>query len=276
MFEDITKVVLLSDMDGTLLNSQKRITDEDRRAIEHFTALGGHFTVATGRTLQSFEQYRSLIELRSPIIMYNGGAIYDYDKEEMLYVKPLPDEAKSIASEILEGIPEAGGEVLTTTGTYVFRNNDYQKLHTRLCGIIPEYEELSDIPDGGWLKVLFAMAPEDIPHIELFVRQKKYRGVSFVKSAEIFCEMLPAGVSKGSALAEYRRLPGMEGFTFVAVGDFDNDIEMLREADLGACPANSEDPVKAEADLVLRNSCEDGAVAELIGYIIDKCENKGS
>ena len=53
--------MLLSDMDGTLLNSKKQITAVDRAAIERFTRLGGRFTVATGRTIQSFEQYRAMI-----------------------------------------------------------------------------------------------------------------------------------------------------------------------------------------------------------------------
>lgn len=274
MFEDISKVVLLSDMDGTLLTNEKLISDADRAAIERFTALGGRFTVATGRTIQSFEQYRAMLELRYPIIMYNGAAIHDYTADKTLYTHPLPQEAKAIAMEILELMPDAGGEVLRTDGTYVFRNNDYQQLHTKLCGITPNYAELPDIPDGGWLKVLFAMAPEDVPYMELLVKQNGYDTVSFVKSSEIFLEMLPLGVSKGSALAEYRKLPGMEDCTFVSVGDFDNDIEMLLEADVGACPASAEASVKEKADLILTRTNNEGAVAELIGYIIDKISEK--
>lgn len=271
MFENISRVIVLSDMDGTLLDSQKRISDTDREAIKRFTELGGHFSVATGRTIQSFEQYRAMIELPDPVIMYNGAAIHDYTAGKTLYTHPLPDEAKAISVSILDAMPDAGGEVLKTDGTYVFRNNDYQKLHTKLCDIIPEYTELPDIEDGGWLKVLFAMAPEAIDFLEVFVRQQGYKGVDFVRSSEIFYEMLPEGVSKGSALAKYRELPGFEGFTFVSIGDFDNDIEMIREADLGACPANAEDTVKAEADLVLEKTNNEGAVAELLDFIIKKC-----
>lgn len=272
MFEDISKVVLVTDMDGTLLNSRKEITDADRAAIGRFMALGGRFTVATGRTIQAFEQYGRMLELKMPLIMYNGAAIYDMSSKKILFTQPLPSEAGMITKEILDAMPEVGGEVLKADGTYVFRNNDYEALHTRLCGIEPEYTELSLIPEGGWLKVLFAMAPEDIPRIEIFVRQKGYSAVSFVKSSDIFYEMLPEGVTKGSALAEYRKLDGMEDCTFVAVGDFDNDIEMIAEADLGAAPANAEDTVKEAADLVLENSCETGAVAELVEYIINRCQ----
>lgn len=276
MFEALEKVILLSDMDGTLLNAKKQITDTDRRAIRRFMDMGGKFTVATGRTIQSFEQYRDMIELEMPIILYNGAAIHDFSAGKTLYTHPLPVESKTIAMEILAEMPESGGEVLKTDGTYVFSNTDYQKLHTKLCNIVPNYVGLPDIEDGGWLKVLFSLAPEDVPHMELLVHRKGYdKTVDFVRSSEIFLEMLPKGVSKGSALGEYRKLSGMEDFTFVSIGDFDNDLEMICRADLGACPSNAEESVKEAADLVLTHSCEDGAVAELIDIIISRCKGSG-
>ena len=259
-------------MDGTLLNSKKQITDTDRKAIDRFRSLGGHFTVATGRTIQAFQQYVAMLELDMPVIMYNGAAIHDYVSGKTLYTHPLPDKAKEMAIELLGRMPQAGGEVLKTDGTYVFSNTEYQQLHTHICNIVPIYRELPDIEDGGWLKVLFSLAPEDVGLMELTVRQlgcDKY--ADFVKSADIFLEMLPLGVSKGSALEQYRTLDGMEDFTFVSIGDFDNDLEMIKTADLGACPANAEEVVKNSADLVLEHTNDDGAVAELIGYIIDKC-----
>jgi len=271
LFEDISKVVLLSDMDGTLLDSKKEITDIDRAAIERFAELGGRFTVATGRTIQSFDQFRSTLGMKYPIIMYNGAAIHDYISGETLYTHPLTLAAKAYTRQILELMPQAGGEVLKTDGTYVFSNTDYQQLHTKLCNIVPNYTELDEISDGGWLKVLFSLAPEDVDYMQILVGKQNFRDVDFVKSADIFLEMLPSGVSKGSALKEYRKLKGMEGCTFVSVGDFDNDIEMIVEADVGACPANAQDSVKEKADLILKRTNDNGAVAELIDYIIERC-----
>ncbi|MBR2284187.1 MAG: HAD family hydrolase [Ruminococcus sp.] len=271
MFEDISKVILLSDMDGTLLDSHKQITDIDRAAIRRFTGLGGHFSVATGRTIQSFDQYRSMTELKSPVIMYNGAAIHDYVSGETLYTHPLPDNARQLAMDIMAAMPENGGEVLCTDNTYVFSNTDYQKLHTKICGITPVYAGLDEIPEGGWLKVLFAMSPEDMLRMEVLISQMSCPGVDFVRSSDIFWEMLPKGISKGSALEVYRTLPGYEDFTFVAAGDFDNDLEMLRAADLGACPANAEEIVRENADIVLGSTNDEGAVAELIDHIIRRC-----
>lgn len=271
MFENISEVVIMSDMDGTLLTSDKKITEKDSQAIERFISLGGKFTVSTGRTLEAFEQYRQILDLRIPVVLYNGGIIYDYQKHKVLYAEYLPDGVRQISEELLNAMPEIGGEVLKLDKTYVFRNNYYQKLHTDMCGISPEYAGLPEIPSGEWLKVLFAMSPEDIPVMERIISGKNYSTVDFVKSSGIFIEMLPHNISKGSALDEYRKLDGMQKCTFVAIGDFDNDIEMIQAADLGVCPANAEDSVKKVSGLVLENSSDNGAVAELIDYIITKC-----
>ncbi|MDE6034925.1 MAG: Cof-type HAD-IIB family hydrolase [Ruminococcus sp.] len=274
MFEDITKIVIMSDMDGTLLNSEKKITEKDRQAIEKFVSLGGKFTVSTGRTLESFEQYRKMLDLRIPVIMYNGGIIYDYQTEKILYAEYLPDSARKITSELLEAMPSTGGEILKTDRTYVFRNNYYQQRHTDICGISPVYADLQEITDDGWLKVLFAMSPEEIPVMEEIIAGKDYKEVDFVKSSEIFIEMLPHNISKGSAVGEYRKLSGMEDCTFIAIGDFDNDREMIQTADIGVCPANAQESVKAVADIVLENTNNTGAVSELIEYVIEKCNEK--
>lgn len=273
MFEDISKIVLLSDMDGTLLNSEKKITDKDLEAIERFTRLGGNFTVATGRTVQSFEQYLSALKLKMPVILYNGAAIYDFSEKKTLYSQPLPPECKEMAAKLFELMPESGGEVLRTDGTYVFSNNEYEQIHTTLCNIVPYYTDLDKVEEGGWLKVLFALAPEDIPRMEENIKKLGYdKKVDFVRSAGIFLEMLPFGVNKGSALEQYRKLDGMKDYIFIAAGDFDNDLDMLQAADFGACPSNAEEIVKKSADLVLENSCNNGAIAELIDYIIERSE----
>lgn len=275
MFEDITKVIIFSDMDGTLLNSKKLINDIDRKAIEKFTSLGGKFTVATGRTIQSFEQYQSILDLKMPVIMYNGAMIYDYSAEKILYSQFLPEISREMIIKVMNFMYyECGGEVLRADGTYIFSINHYEYLHAQLCGIEkPEETEIDEIPEDNWLKVLFALAPERLSLLEDKIkRMGYYEYADFVRSSDIFLEMLPKGISKGSALDEYRKLDGMADFTFVAIGDFDNDIEMIANADIGVCPANAEESVKNISDIVLNSTNDNGAVAELINYIIDKTE----
>ncbi|MBE6860478.1 MAG: HAD family phosphatase [Ruminococcus sp.] len=272
MFEDISKVVLVTDMDGTLLNSKKEVTPKDRAAIERFMQLGGKFTVATGRTIQSFSAFYDLLDLRFPVIMFNGSIIYDKLSDSVLYSESLPESAREYTMQIMREMPDIGGEVLKTHETFVFSNNEYEKRHIEICKVIPVYSRLEDIKGDDWQKVLFAMAPEKIPELMELVSRKKYDGVCFVKSADIFFEMIKDGITKGSALKKYRELDEFKGYTFVAAGDYNNDIEMLIEADLGAAPANAQPEVKAAADIVLKNTCDEGAIAELIDIIIEKCK----
>ncbi len=266
--KDLSDIVLVSDMDGTLLNSKKEITPETFRAIKKFRSMGGKFTIATGRTIQSFSRYADMLELDMPVILYNGAMIYDYINKKSLFTVYLPENAKEISLEIMKSFTGLGGEILKEDGTYIFRNNEYEQRHTDLCRIIPEFCELEKMNPEKWLKVLFAASPENIEKLVDFTDKKRYNEVSFVKSSDIFLEMLEPSSNKGSALKMYRLLDGMEKFRFVSIGDYDNDIEMIQEADFGAVPSNAQPEVKSSAEMVLKSSCDENAVAELIDLII--------
>ncbi len=270
MFEHPSKICIVSDLDGTLLPPDKVPLKRDLDAIRRFEAAGGMFSIATGRTIQAAVRYQQELGLHYPMIVYNGAAIYDAHEERVLFSETLPDEAREITGEILEAHPNVGVEVLRAEATYVVRNTEYEKKHIALCGVEPCYCSLNEIPAGNWLKVLFAMTPEEIPSFIADIQGKQYCGVDFIQSADIFYEMMPHNVTKGSALTAYRNLPGMEGKTFVAVGDYNNDIAMLRAADFSAVPANAVPAAKAAANLVLRSSCLQGAMEELISYLLSK------
>ena len=83
-FEDISKLLLISDLDGTLLPSNKVLSKVDLDAIKEFRSLGGKFTIATGRTLQSVQCYFDELQLDMPFILYNGAIVYDLKKEKSL------------------------------------------------------------------------------------------------------------------------------------------------------------------------------------------------
>lgn len=79
--------------------------------------------------------------------------------------------------------------------------------------------------------------------------------------------MLPQNISKGSALKKMREICGFEDYTFVAVGDYNNDIEMIKYADVGICPQNASEDVKKASDIILDVTCEQDAISEVINYI---------
>lgn len=267
MFDDPKKICIITDLDGTFLPKSKTPLPRDLAAVRRFEAAGGLFTIATGRTIQASRRYPEELGLKSPMIVFNGAGIYDAARGELVYAHPLPETAREMTAKILCDNPHAGVEVLCAEDTWVVNNTDCEKEHVRVCQVTPQYGTLDEVR-GTWLKVLFAMPPEEIPPFIGYVAAQNFQGVSFIRSEKRFYEMLPEDVSKGSALNAYRKLPGMQDFSFVAVGDYDNDIEMLRAADFAVCPANACDNAKACADLVLSRTCEEGAMEELIELIL--------
>lgn len=269
MFEDPSKVCIITDLDGTFLPKSKIPLPQDLAAVRRFEAAGGLFSIATGRTVQAASRYPEQLGLKSPMIVFNGAAIYDPLTKQLLYTHPLPETAREMTASILADNPHAGAEVLCTDETWVVNNTPYEQEHVRICDVTPKYGTVGEVR-GTWLKVLFAMSPDDIPAFIRYIDGRGFAHVDFMRSEKKFYEMLPEGVSKGSALTAYRELPGMEGYTFVAVGDFDNDIAMLQAADLAVCPQNAAASVKQCADLVLSRTCEEGAMEELIEHILAK------
>jgi hydroxymethylpyrimidine pyrophosphatase-like HAD family hydrolase len=87
-----------------------------------------------------------------------------------------------------------------------------------------------------------------------------------VFSSEIFLEYLPYGVSKGSALRKLKDYMG-GNYIIYAVGDYNNDIEMLHEADIGIATDNAIPMLKESADLITVTN-DENAIADVIYRII--------
>lgn len=275
MFKDISKVIFLSDMDGTLLSEDKSFSQRNRDAIERLREKGGLFAVATGRVLQASRHYFKGLGLECPVILCNGGMIYDCARSQVMWTRYLPErEARIMAAQLLEKFPEAAAEICTPEGIYNVNYNDYEKYHQKIAGFESEQlDSLDDVPHGNWCKVLFAMPEESIKPFAEFAGSLELAGtVEYVTSSSIFHEMLPYNCSKGSAIDEFLKIYGADDCVTVAMGDFNNDITMLERADFAACPSNAIDEVKAVCDMVCKADCTEGAVAEVIDYILSQAE----
>lgn len=269
MFEDINKVLLITDMDGTFLPLSKVPGERSLKAIKDFQARGGKFSIATGRALQAAKQYFDAFEVNAPIIMCNGGMVYDINEKRQISDIYVPEFTKDITRQVLKDNPDVGCEVLTLDTVYVPQMTPMEAAHNVICKVTPVICDVDNIK-GDWYKVLFAIEPEKMDRLISYVESKGWQGVDFVRSSKEYYEILPQNISKGAGLKAMRELCGLEDHTIVAVGDYNNDIEMLKEADIGVCPSNAVDDVKRIADIVLDVSCEEDAIAKVIDIIYKK------
>lgn len=271
MFEDKSKIVFFSDMDGTLLSDDKTVSQYNLEAIKKLRSMGGSFIAATGRTFQATAHYFEPIGLDCPVILCNGSVIYDVGKKKVVSANFLPiDKSYEMAKEILENFPEACAEICLPDEIFSVHINETECYHQKIGGFTSIVaDDIDDVPRENWCKILFAAPENIIPELEKFTPTLKcYDDVTFVTSGTIFHEMLPSGWDKGFAAKRLMEIYYPDDFESVAMGDYFNDISMLEFADFSACPQNAVNDVKAVCDIVTNENCSQGAVGKIINYVI--------
>ncbi|HEY5523718.1 MAG TPA: HAD-IIB family hydrolase, partial [Clostridium sp.] len=145
--------LLVSDMDGTLLNSEKKISKRNLKAIEYFVNEGGKFTVATGRMVQSVEMFINQLKIELPTILHNGAKIYDYKNNNVISQYPIEEDRKEALRRIKKDKPNIGIEIFAEEIVYIYTScqltKRYEKHSFNVVYNMPE-----EIWEKEWLKVL--------------------------------------------------------------------------------------------------------------------------
>ena len=231
---DFKNVIIMSDLDGTLLDDKKEISQRDMESINEFCDKGGMFTIATGRGYSMARPVAQKLKLRIPAVIFNGSAVYDFDKDEFLWQSEVTQKARDYIKLVMDRFPDVGIEVLHKHTVYVPALNDVERAHMALENVHGDVCRLDDIPHEGWLKVLFAYPEDKMPELARFIDEHCAEGTNRVLS-----------------------VTGSEDRFTVAAGDYPNDAEMVRSADLGVAVSNAHDEVKSSADVIIGSNNED-------------------
>lgn len=270
MIRSLQDILVISDMDNTLLTPETGVPQVNRDTIRLFSMLGGRFTVATGRTAASAGRHVGSLELSAPAILYGGGVLYDFEKQTYLQKTVLPcPVAKQAAADVMAQFPEVGVEVmLDDGGVCIVRANEYtyrHSVHERLAYRMAPLDALS----SGWHKVLFACSSDTMQKVEAFLGERHYPGVYFVATNRNYFEIMPEGVTKGSALGDLCAYLGIPIENTIAIGDYYNDIELMQAAGYSVAVGNAPKDVQLAADAVT-GRCLDGGVAQVLYALIRK------
>lgn len=274
MAESIKDMLVVSDIDGTLLRAGYGIPRQNMEAVERFVERGGRFTVATGRTIQSVRNYLPWLPLSAPAVLCNGGVIYDFERERIVYERTLDPGARELVRELMREFPDTGVEIIKNCEIIAVRTNEQVVAHTSLEHIPFTVADLDTIADG-WNKALFADEPADINHLSAFIEKRvaddeRYRAYAFVRTADVYFEMVPADVNKGAGLRKLAELTRTPMSDTVAVGDYYNDIAMLDAAGYSAAVGDAPPEVRAFADITVKN-CLLGGVADVLDSLESLC-----
>lgn len=260
------QIILISDMDGTLFDRKKGISDRNLKAIGRFREKGGLFTVATGRSLTGLRPYQERMRIRMPVILYNGSCIYDYQKERMIWMKELPKQVKVYVNDLVSEFPDMGIQIMAESGIYTYHPTPlYTRFMEREKLPYMEVKDTKEFPEN-WIKVEMTTDLMEGHLLDAYLRETLPDGCRWLDTGDESREIVASGVSKGSAILWYRELLGLSDKIFCCIGDHNNDYEMLQAADIGFAVENALEVIKEKADFIVSDNNHD-AVAEAIAQI---------
>lgn len=264
------------DMDGTLLNTDKEITKATREAIRRAAEAGKIVALSTGRGLAELEEYLKQIPEVRYLDCISGAMIYDCHEKKMIANRPI---AVQDMRSVLTLAKERDLMVHLLSLESIVEQKKYEQMDKYQMGIYQsmfgrvarKYEDIYQFYEEN---------PKPVEKCNLYHRSAKDReitekcletmnlSITAVHSEIASLELTAKGVDKGTGLLQlcaYLNLPVEQT---IAVGDADNDREILKTAGLSIAMGNAADHIKELADVVVADCDHDGCAEAIVKYLL--------
>ena len=228
----MTYDILVLDLDGTLTNSEKKITPPTREALIEIQQNGKKVVLASGRPtpgVVSLAKELHLGDYGSYILSFNGGKIINCSTEH----------------EILSGI----------------KPNQYTELESKINNMpivrVENFPEAVTFPVNKFLITGEAALTEKI---ETLLKEKFHSLLNIYRSEPFFLEVMPQNIDKAHSLQKLLNYLGMSADQMICCGDGFNDLTMIEYAGLGVAMENAQPILKKTADYITKSNDEDGVL----------------
>ncbi|MBF2683574.1 HAD family phosphatase [Listeria welshimeri] len=277
----MTTQAIILDIDGTLLNDDKKISPETKKALITAQQNGVKLILASGRPTTGMHLYAEQLEMKKYhglLVSYNGAKVVDCQTKEELFNQTLTiAEGKAV----LEHMKQFEVKVMIDKDDYMYVNNVYDCYipykdeeiniiqyesrggNFKLC----EKEDLAAFLDYRINKILTAGDPDYM--------QKNYQAMmapfkntlNCVFTADFYFEFTAKNIDKAKALDTILTPMGIHAENIIAFGDGHNDITMVKYAGTGIAMDNAVPELKAVANSITLSNNKDGIAHVLNNFI---------
>jgi len=261
--------LVASDVDGTLLDNDEKVTDRTRAAVRTAVDSGVQFVLATGRPPRWVQPVVDALGFAPMAVCANGAVVYDPATDRIVSARELSADALGELAEIATRVIPGAGLAVERVGRSAHDAATPQFVSS------PGYEHAWLNPDNTEVSV------EDLlsaPAVKLLIRKGGARSSEMVAAlvehvglqGDItystnngLVEVVPLGISKATGIEELARPLGITAAEVVAFGDMPNDVSMLSWAGLGIAMGNAHPAAVAAADEVTATNADDGVALVL-------------
>ena len=252
--------LIVSDLDGTLLNNKAQLTERTIEAIKQYHKAGGLFTYATGRTVESSQVFVERLGIKIPGIAFNGAKVVSYIDNRVIYETFLDGECAKKAYTAFRA-HDKDVVVYFDDSRYVAEYTSvidkYLERVRHSVIIVRNIEQV--IGRGESLKKILVIDPKQEEELILGIVKPIFgENINYIKSDSQYYEFLAPGTSKGYALEALAKYLGISLDDTIAIGDHMNDISMINTAGLGVAVANAEQETIDAADYITTSNDNDG------------------
>lgn len=256
--------LIVTDLDDTLLDARGKLPPQHIDALHRAQQRGAKVTIATGRMTSAAIGFARQIGINAPLIVFNGGLVYDPADDQTIYENPIPLE---LTREILR--------MAEDMGVYIqyFDRNDYY--FARRCSYANAYGAHvgfagieTGCPLSGWVtrpaaKLLVDTRPEIRDEVCEKFRAAFGDRLNIMPTRMSYVEFVANGVDKGVALESLANALHIQADEVAAFGDAQNDIGMLRWAGHGYWMKNGHPAARSAARHIAPANTEFGVAAAI-------------
>ncbi len=260
--------LLVLDIDGTVTNSQKEVTERTRKAVLQLEEKGVRVAIASGRHPRGVLPIARTLDFHKSgnfILAYNGAKIIDVRQNACVYERKLP---AYLPARLWKDAKKYGLGILTYTDHALIagtKPDAYMELESQISHIPIEYhEDFCRFVDFSVNGCLFTGPPEDIEAIEPVLSHRYFHETQIFRSEPCFLEVVGKNVDKAYSLKHLLEILGISREEMVCCGDSFSDISMIRYAGLGVAMANAREQVKDVANYITERDNDHDGVAEVI------------